>query len=288
MRLILSTAFLTLFLLAVGWQLSRGGKRWHISAEARQTGLLVASFAILAVALLSPVAWASGDSFTARTAQRMMVASIAPCLLMLANPLPRFVSAARRANVSAWLDSKPTFKRVLVGATSQGMAWGLFTAMFWLWHDADLAAFSLRYSWIRAIELLTLFTAGTLYWWHITNAAPRLHRTLPPIVQIVYAFVGVLPIKLTGVVLLFGMESGPAAIAAAAEPMYALFGTQVSDSALGAIILWVSGGTPFAWASIFLAGRYLHQEEEKPALPESLLTSPETWSLPPLRPKSKP
>lgn len=248
---------------------------WHVTT-------FIAALLLLAMALLPPLSAGANDSFAARVVQRMLLTSIVPPLLLITNPLPLLAAglpgALRRRLGGAGRRLPASWRRPLLWALGPGPAWVLFVATFWLWHDALLTAASMARPWVHALEVASLLGSGLLYWWHITEAAPRHHDQLPQMIRIVYAFLGVLPIKVVGVVLLFGLETGGGI--GRFEPTIRIGSTWLSDQSLGAILLWVLGGTPFAYATIVLAGRYLQVEDDKPHLPQSALTQRETWRHP--------
>ena len=146
------------------------------------------------------------------------------------------------------------------------------------WYDPTAHNATLRYGWLHAIELLSLFGVGLLNWWHITAAWPQTHDAMHPVVRIGYAFLSIWPVKLIGLVLLFFPDMGydyPAG--------FQLTGLDINDTNFGAMIAWIVSGLAYAVATVALARQWLGQEADKPALPEAAWATDESMNVPGLK-----
>ncbi|RMH00388.1 MAG: cytochrome c oxidase assembly protein [Chloroflexi bacterium] len=227
---------------------------------------------VYGVAVVSPLADLSRQYFSLRVTQHLLLVTWAPVLLLVGNPY-----AVLRAGVSGlWpgLKKRP-FSRVstlspwLIRVTAPAPAWFLFTATFWLWYDPVLHQAGLHSSLVATVEQLTLSMSALLYWWHILSVSPRVHPEMPPLVHAAYALIGAWPIKVTGLILLFGNSQ----VYAYPNPMW-LPGLGLDDYRLAAMIAWVLGGIVYSTTAVLLVRRWLSAEEAKPVLPESEWATP--------------
>ena len=251
-------------------------------ASTRALALFLAGLALLAVALISPLAYLSTQYFSARIVQHMLIVASIPSLLMLANPVAALLyglPARARDGLLAALRRPPEaggrVRRALHWATSPGVTLLTFLCVCWFWYDPMIHAATLRHGWVHAVELLSMFSVGLLNWWHITAAWPQTHESMIPLLRIAYAFVSIWPVKLVGLVLLFfpDMSYGyPAG--------FQFSGLHINDYNFGAMIAWIVSGLAYAVAAVTLARQWLGQEADKPALPESAWATDETMNVP--------
>lgn len=225
---------------------------------------------VLGLALFSPLHDWAVRYFSMHVLQRLLSVAVVPCLFFSGNPLPILYAGlpTRLQESLAQLPQRqPRFYRFLKRLTSPLVVWFLFVATFWLWHDAQIDRLLLQGGWVHRLENVTLLGTAVGYWWHITNASPRLHSPMPPLWRVGYAALGATPVKVVGLVLLF---SSTAVYHYPAEISF--YNLQITDQSLGAAIEWAVGGIVFTWTAVLLMRSWLKQEDEKPALPES------TWS----------
>jgi putative membrane protein len=243
-------------------------------ASTRSLALFMAGLALLAIALVSPLGYLSTQYFSARIIQHMLIVASVPSLLMLPNPVPAMIHGLpakwRDQSLSAIANPSPPVggwrgvgRRFLRWATAPGVTLLAFLCICWFWYDPAIHRATLRYSWVHALELMSLLGIGLLNWWHITAAWPRIHESMHPVVRILYAFVSIWPVKIIGLILLF-----------IDEPFYhypATFrftGLDINDYSFGAMIAWIVSGLAYVVAAVALVREWLGQEESKPALPE--------------------
>jgi putative membrane protein len=255
-------------------------------ASMRSLVLFLTGLGLLAVALVSPLGYLSTQYFSARIIQHMLIIASSPSMLMLPNPVPALIHGLPtkwRASSLAAIKSPPSpvagwrgmIRRFLRWATAPGVTLLAFLCICWFWYDPAIHQASLRYSWVHAVELISLLGIALLNWWHITAAWPRIHEPMHPVVRILYAFVSIWPVKIIGLILLF-----------INEPFYhypATFqftGLDINDYSFGAMIAWIVSGLAYVAAAVALAREWLGTEETKPSLPEAAWASDEAMIAP--------
>lgn len=256
-------------------------------ASNRSRALFFAGLLMLALVLISPLGHLSTQYFSARIIQHMLLVASVPSLIMLSNPVPALLQGLPD-NWREWLmgvDRNPHstqeagFLRCFVfNATRPSVTLLAFLCVCWFWYDPAVHRATLTYTWVHAVEILSLLTVALLNWWHITAAWPQVHGVMPPVVRIGYTFVSVWPIKLVGLVLLF-----------IGEPLYdypATFqfsGLQINDASFGAMIAWIGSGTAYLTTVVMLIRAWLEEEDGKPALPEAAWATDEAMLAPGVR-----
>jgi cytochrome c oxidase assembly factor CtaG len=283
---VLATAgiFLAGLVYARGWRrlqaFHQGKPPKDAPASTRSLAFFIAGLTLLALAFVSPLGYFSTQYFSARIIQHMLLVASIPSLLMMANPFPALLYGLPEGwRVQLVGDpsgrSRGPVRRFLRCATAPGISLLAFLCICWFWYDPAVHAATLRYSAVHAVELLSLFGIGLLNWWHITDAWPRTHGSMAPIVRIAYAFISIWPVKLIGLILLFldaSVYNYPAD--------FQFSGLHINDLSFGAMIAWIVSGLAYAVATVALARQWLAQEADKPALPESNWATDEAMLAP--------
>ena len=169
--------------------------------------------------------------FTAHMAQHLVLMLIFPPLLLMSvtPPMIRPLLRPRWAMPLARVLTKPT------------VAYALCNVVFAVWHLPPVYDLALRDHNVHVFEHLLFVSTATLLWWPLLSPLPE----LPPIPfagQLLYLFAQVLPGSLIG-----GLISNAGR---ALYPYYAAapritWLSPVQDQQLGAIVMWVGGGTFF-------------------------------------------
>ncbi len=249
-----------------------------------QTNAFYVGLILLAIALISPIESYVSTYFTARALQQLLITELVPFLLLIANPYRPILSGLPPSVRSqfAWLRGERVVALIRVIA-APAAAWILFVTTFWFWHDRTMMGLANRYPLVHLLEVGSLLGLASVYWWHIVSAEPRMFRPMPTLVRFFYAFVGILAIKATGIIMLFGSESrvgGYTDHSSAESVMVNLFGIQLADSSAGAILIWIIGGIMYSCAALLMASRFISVEEDKPPLPVNPLEEEELWRMP--------
>lgn len=229
--------------LLVGLALILGGYLYAIGPARRRWGLgepatraqvvwFVLGWLTLVVALISPLD-TLGDEylFSAHMIQHMLIAVVAPPMLLLGIPawlaeLPLRGAGLRRA--ARWL-ANPIF------------AFGVFQADIWLWHAPSLYDLTLANDTVHIIEHLSFVILGLIYWLPILSPTPLIPR-ISRAFAILYLFIGCQPMVALGALLTF-----------AAAPLYTpyidaarVWGlSPLADQQLGGLIMWLPTNIPY-------------------------------------------
>lgn len=269
----------------LGWRRLRGSRKGlqrsqHYFATNRRLAAYLGGLAILGLALLSPIDVLAVQLFAMHMVQHLLLIMAAAPLLLLANPFPFMMWGLPenlRRRVAGLFRRRAAFRRGLRAVTSAGLAWMIFVAVFVGWHDPRAYNLALQYDWVHDLEHLTFFGSAVLFWWHVTQAGPRLHRRFSAGARIGYLLAAV-PVNI----------AAGAFIAFSGEPIYTYYTTVprlwgltvMQDQMLGGVIMWVPGSMMYIVGALILIGRLLQLEENKPALPESEWATDEAMIAP--------
>jgi cytochrome c oxidase assembly factor CtaG len=148
----------------------------------------------LFVALCSPIDTLGEDRlFTVHMAQHLLLADIAPILLLLGLSRAFMRPAVRRLR---------PLEEALGPLVHPITALAALVATMWLWHLPALYELALDHPWAHALEHATFFTAGVAFWWFVIEPVPPRHRLRGP-AEIAYISTAKLLMGALGVVLAF-------------------------------------------------------------------------------------
>lgn len=234
-----------------GWvRLRRGGalrlaSRWRLAAY-------LAGMFTLAVTLMSPVDQLGGQLFFMHMTQHKLTVMVAAPLIWLGSPFPigmwGLPSAARHGVGSLFVNASPV--RGLLATISQPIvAWIAFVFIYIGWHDPGLYNLALSNRRVHDAQHLTFFLSAMLFWWHVTGAAPRLHRRVSPWVAIAM-LVTVIPFNaITG----FVIANNDQLIYTYYESVPRIWGISLmDDQMLGGAIMWIPGSEMFFQAAVVI------------------------------------
>jgi putative membrane protein len=229
---------------------------WLRLAHPARTATLVGAAAAVVLALVSPIdALARGTLFSAHMLQHMLLALVAPPLLVLALPPSRPAAsgegtegtAARRASVSErspWVGS-----------------WAAGVGAMWIWHAPVLCNAAATSDSVRALQSVTLLAMGTAFWWPVLG--PRLDRRLSDPAAVAYLFTACAACTVLGVSIAFAPVTVCSAYGHSADPLGVLplvrgeWGiTPAVDQQLGGLLMWVPGCMAYAGAILATVARF--------------------------------
>jgi cytochrome c oxidase assembly factor CtaG len=216
------------------------------------------------LSLLSAIDSFSADLFLMHMIQHLLLIMVAAPLIMVANPFPILLwGLPRGRDIGLALFSPGArFAQFLRTTTGPGITWLLFVACLWGWHDPGAYDAALKSDLVHDIEHLTFYLTALLFWWHVTQSGPRVHRSMSPASRIAYT-VSIVPANMVAGV----------AISFSSEPLYKhyltvprLWGlTALEDQQLGGTIMWIPGSMMYLVAAIVLIAAWMREQEQQTA-----------------------
>ncbi|MGG5890826.1 cytochrome c oxidase assembly protein [Falsiroseomonas sp. HC035] len=248
-----------------GLRLARRASPRGLVALRRRLAMLALGWAVLAVALVSPLAAAGHVSFSAHMLQHEVVMLLAAPALVLGRPLGVIawgLPGAARAGFAGMLRSPPV-RRLRLAATAAVAATLAQAAVLWLWHAPLLFELALRHPAWHAAQHLSFLLAGLAFW------AAMLRRCPPTL-----AGRGLAALCLLATSIVSGALG--ALMAISASPWYATYArlgltpqgltsqglTPAEDQQLAGLLMWVPGGLVHAGAALVLLGLALRPGTE--------------------------
>jgi putative membrane protein len=242
--------------------------------------LYILGLVILGIALMSPLDVVGSQLFFLHMIQHVLMMSIVPPLLLLANPLPYFLwglPAGARRPLGSVLGRRGNLRAALRKFTGPGIVWIGFVILYLGWHDPMLYNAALESELVHDLEHISFFGVAMLYWWHITGAGPVVHKPLPVIGRFFYVLLAIPPNMIAGMAIAFSQSP----IYSHYEAMPRIWNMSVmSDQRLAGVIMWVPGSMMYIVAALVAIASWLQDEEEKPALPESEWATDEAFIAP--------
>jgi putative membrane protein len=227
------------------------------------TTLEAAAFAVglisLAIALLSPLATATGTLVSAHMAQHVVLVALAPPLILMGRPDAVLAFALPAAVKSAgWFRRSGAAVRILARPFPAAT---LHAVALWAWHAPGPFQAALEHRVLHDLEHASFFVTALLFWQAFV-VAWRSPATLLP------AIVATLITLIQGGLL-------AALITLTPQPLYPsyqgaeLWGlTAMDDQRLAGLLMWVPAGAIYLLAGLMLASRLLASDERHRAEPQ--------------------
>jgi putative membrane protein len=230
----------------------RGIARWQASS-------FFAGIAVIAAALLSPVAWLSEILLSVHMTQHMLLMLVAAPLLMFGHPLLGWLWALRpeqRGGVMTTLRT-PAIGwcwRTLTGPLAVFL---IQAVAIWGWHLPVLYEAALRNEGVHALEHLSFVIAASLFWWGMVHG--RYGRRGYGL-AVVYVF-------LTAV---YSSALG-ALLTVSPTPWYSEYVRQgsvwgvnaVTDQQLAGLLMWIPAGVVFVVLGLGLFAAWLGEADRR-------------------------
>jgi putative membrane protein len=227
-----------LYALGVGRLWRRAGKGRGIRAA--DTARFAAGWAMLAIALFSPLDTLAPRSFFLHMVQHEMLMVVAAPLLVLSRPLEAFAWALGPVRLPQrwwrWL-SEPI------------VAWCFHALALWLWHAPLLFSLALAHQGMHALQHTCFFLSALAFWWAVCGPAARASGA----VALGLLFTTMLHTSALGALLAVAPTAWYAA--AMPTPLYGL--TPLEDQQLGGLVMWVPGSLAYLAAALAIARRWL-------------------------------
>ncbi|MCF6506051.1 cytochrome c oxidase assembly protein [Blastococcus sp. MG754426] len=245
----------------LAWSAPRRRSPWAVAAPG---AAWLAGLAALGAALASPLERLAEDSLTAHMVQHLLLTIVAAPLLVVADPVPRVLSAlpprARDVVARPWA-------AVVRGARRPGVVLVVavgYLAVVLLWHLPGAYEAAVRSEALHVAEHLTFLAAAAVFWWCVLRI-PR--RRLG---QLVAGLVAVL-------VPAFGEAVLGGAMMLSSTPWYEVYvGTAadhgfdpVADQQVAGAVLWATGTPVYLLAAVVLVLRLVRSApaEDGPPVP---------------------
>ena len=204
-----------------------------------------------------------GFLFFMHMIQHLLLLSIVPVLLWLAEPFPISLWAFPRSwqkQIGRLLFARRApFRHLLRRLAAPGLIVLIFLIFVWGWHDPNAYNAALRIPWVHDLQHLTFFLPAMLGWWKAIGAAPHFYGRTTVLGRagqlLATAVVNMIP----GV-----------AIAMSRAPIYTyyldvprLWGiTVMNDQMISGIIMWIPGTMMYLIAILIIIGRKLGREND--------------------------
>ena len=223
----------------------------------REALFFYAGLLAVLLALVSPVGYWSGRYIWVRSVQDLLLANVAPALIVLGAPwlalgrglgfAGRFPRAAANEDVARPVRDWPPLPVLAVIA---------FNVVWCGWHVPALYDAALHHPVVYAAEIVSYLGLGVVLWLQLISSRP-LSPTLTPLRRVILLAGTIVVGTLLGMVLVFGYGL--------AYPAYAGPGHHVLDvvydQQTGGAVLWVLMLPAYVIAGIALLIRWLNDEE---------------------------
>ncbi len=248
---------------AVYW---RGTRRvWHAAGRGRGTRVIdaaafAAGWAMLAIAVLSPLHAAGSVLLSAHMVQHEVLVLLAAPLLVLGRPVVPALWAVspRMRNRMGVVGRFPAVRltwrwltRPLDAALVHGVA-------IWIWHAPPAYEAAVRSPALHAAEHATFLLTALLFWWSVLHHRSSRVRDGQAITAV---FLSALHTGALGALLAFSDGLWYPVYAATTGP-WGL--SPVEDQQLAGLIMWIPGGAIYVIAGLFLAARWMGESRWLP------------------------
>ncbi len=255
-----------------------------VQAVGFQAGLLLALLAIV-----SPVGYWSGHFIWVRNMQDVILAVLAPALMVLGAPWQPLRRGLGRHGQHPAEDAGTSAEGWQTGTASTQAGWRagpvlaavVFCGIWWVWHLPGPFDAALHSPALYAVEVVSYLAIGILLWLPLLGTRP-LAPAMAPMRTAALVVAVAAATTVLGVMRTF---SPAVAYPAYLGPSHRLLST-VSDQQLGGGVLWVIPLIPFSILTILLVFVWLRDEEsrESDADLDRLLRHKSAWpSRPSLR-----
>lgn len=242
-------------MIAVAWLYARGARSVR-GVTIREAACFWSGWAILAVALISPLHELGEVLFSAHMAQHELLMLGAAPLLVLSRPLVPFLWGLpmgwRRA-VGQWAKTS-IVQRSWRGLTRPFTAWWVHAAALWVWHVPRLFEATLSSEAVHAAQHASFLGSALLFWWALFYARGKTGYGL----GVLYIFTTAVHTSILGALLTFA----PGVWYPAYGSRAAVWGlTALEDQQIGGLIMWVPAGVIYVAAGVALFGAWLRASD---------------------------
>jgi putative membrane protein len=234
-----------------------------------QVGAFMAGWAILFVALVSPLHQMGSVLFSAHMVQHELLMLIAAPLLVLGRPEIMFLWALPRSirkRIVTWRHFSPAHS-LWRAISTPSAAWILHAIALWAWHAPVLFNASVRNEWVHFLQHGSFLGTALLFWWALfsTHLGQRVYGQ-----GLVYIFTTAIHSSILGALLTFA----PHAWYSVYEGTTTVWGfTALEDQQLGGLIMWIPAGTIYILAGLALFAAWMRDSERRVSSAEGVVVS---------------
>jgi putative copper resistance protein D len=223
------------------------------SVPADRPKWFVAAMAVLTLALVSPLATAADERFSAHMVQHLLLTYVAAPFLALSAPVTLALQASSPATRRRWL--LPALRSLPAKIASfPVVTWLGFAAVMYLTHFTGIYDASLRNAAVHGVEHALYLGAAVLFWWPVIRRDP---------VPGTFTW----PARLLYLVLTMPLQSFLGlAIFSSTKVLYASYAEQagrtaaLADQNLAGAIMWVGGDVLMLTAIGFAIAAWMRSE----------------------------
>jgi cytochrome c oxidase assembly factor CtaG len=213
-------------------------------------------WAVLAIALVSPLHPLGEALFSAHMLQHELLMVVAAPLLVFSRPLVPMLWGLpfewRRA-LGHW--SKRSGPQASWRFLTRPMfAWWLHAAALWLWHIPRLFQATLENEWVHSAQHLSFFGSALLFWWSLCYAHGRANYGA----SFMYIFTTAVHTSILGALLTFSRAVWYPAYSQTTAP-WGL--TPLQDQQIGGLIMWIPAGVIYLAAGLWLFAMWLRESD---------------------------
>ena len=264
---------MTLVLVFLGFGYMRGWLRLRSTSPPAIGALRAAGFllalVLIWIAAASPSAWADWPLLTAHMIQHLLLMSLVPPLIWLAEPLRVVLyalpSPLAESVVLPIVRSRP-IPRLGRLLGHPFVCWVAATAALVAWHVPALLMLSMQSNAWHAIEHASFLAGGLLFWWPVVQPWPT-SSTEPRWSIVLYLFLATLPCDALSGFLVFSERI--------AYPMYSSAHrhatlSALDDQQLAGALMWTAVTIIYLVAAVIVATRSLSRSSLLVEVPSAL------------------
>jgi putative membrane protein len=213
-------------------------------------------WAMLALALVSPIHPAGEVLFSAHMVQHEILMLVAAPLLVLSRPLVTFLWAIPfewRRNVGRWSKAVPV-RRSWNFLTDPFSAWWIHAAAIWIWHAPVMFESTLKSDLAHTAQHLSFFLSALLFWWALFYAQGRSSYGA----GVFYLFTTAVHTSILGALLTFANHIWYPGYGTTTQA-WGL--TPLEDQQIGGLIMWVPAALVYLAAGLALFAAWLKESD---------------------------
>ena len=230
----------------------RGLSRWTVASFA-------AGWSILAIALVSPIAWLSGILFSVHMTQHTLLMLVAAPLLAFGQPLLAWLWAcdAPRRDAIATACRRPAWSAAWGIMTAPAAVFLIQAAVLWGWHIPELHEAALHSDAVHALQHVTMTGAAAAFWWAMVRGR---YGRMGYGMAVLYVFLTAVHSGGLGALLTFAPQPWFAAYARRGAPWGV---DSLGDQQLAGLLMWIPAGSIFIVLGLALFAAWLGETERR-------------------------